>query len=176
MPLVPSVFQVDSWEGIMGKPWSTDDTLEITYFPSGSQMYNTCTFCYCLNIKGILYYTWPLINTRARILTEFCPSPQLEAWVRIGVIWQGVEPPSFWMLFSRTFPWVLGQWLSPSSCFQWMSRVLSSWRCLSGPDQLWIRLKTPFWVFKICNNCSILCKLGWHFLLLPRCIFLCSFV
>lgn len=88
MALVPSVFQVDSWVGIMGKPWSTDDTLEIMYFPIGSQMYNTCTFCYCLNIKGILYYTWPLINTRARILTEFCPSPQLEAWVRIGVIWQ----------------------------------------------------------------------------------------
>lgn len=160
----------------MRKLWSPDSSLEIAHFPTGSQMYNTSTPCCCLNIKGILYYIWPLMNRRVRILAVRVLSlPSVRSRGSHGSdVATGAEPPSLWMLFSRTLPCTQEQWLSLAPAFSEWTECAQSLEMLIGfPISCKSGSKLPSWVFKICNDCSILCKLGWHFLLLPRCIFLC---
>lgn len=142
--------------------------MEILYFPSGSPTHGNSTPRNCMYLKGPLCYTSLLIHTGSEFWQSvLCPSPRFEALVHSGVVWQHRQTPptSFWMFCGGTLLWVLEQWLSPNSHLQ---RNGHSDPFLEMP----IRFLTS-WVFKICIDCSILCIVGWHFLLLPRCIFLC---
>ena len=144
-------------------------------FPSGSQMHRNSTPCNCMHLKGPLCYTSLLINTGSECWQSMlCPSPPFEALVHTGVVWQHMQTPPHLPLDVLWWNPPLGPGavavpkLPPA--VKWTQQsVLGDAHLI--PDQL--GLSTPFQVFKICIDCSILCTVGWHFLLLPRCIFLC---